>query len=71
MCAIYVFLWPSLISFVTFLKNELYFYLQYASVKFSEGWKVATNVLSRDRVTTDGVWIGNWIYWNLTERNCK
>jgi hypothetical protein len=41
------------------------------SIKVSEGLKFETIVLSCDRVTTDGVWIGNWIYWNLTERNCK
>jgi hypothetical protein len=28
-------------------------------------------VLSRDRVTIDRVWIGNWIYWILTDRNYK
>jgi hypothetical protein len=25
-------------------------------------------VLSRDWVTIDGVWIGNWIYWALTDQ---
>jgi hypothetical protein len=29
------------------------------------------NLLSRVWVTIDGIWIGNWIYWTLTERNCK
>jgi hypothetical protein len=28
-------------------------------------------VLSRDRMTTDGVWIGNRIYWPPTTRNYK
>jgi hypothetical protein len=28
-------------------------------------------VLWRDRVTVDGVWIGNRIYWTLTERNYR
>jgi hypothetical protein len=28
-------------------------------------------ILSRDWVSVDGVWIGNWIYWTLTERNYK
>jgi hypothetical protein len=28
-------------------------------------------ILSRILVTIDGVWIGNWIYWPLTNRNCK
>jgi hypothetical protein len=28
-------------------------------------------ILWCDRVTMDGVWIGNWIYWTLTERNYK
>jgi hypothetical protein len=22
-------------------------------------------------VTVDGLWIGNWIYWTLTDHNCK
>jgi hypothetical protein len=26
---------------------------------------------SRDSVTIDGVKIGNWIYWTLTDRNYK
>jgi hypothetical protein len=29
------------------------------------------NVFSRDLMITGGVWIGNWIYGNLTERNYK
>jgi hypothetical protein len=28
-------------------------------------------ILSRDLVTIDGVWIGNWICWTLTEGNYK
>jgi hypothetical protein len=28
-----------------------------------------TNVLSRDRVTIDGVWIGNWNYCTLETHN--
>jgi hypothetical protein len=28
-------------------------------------------ILSRLWVTIDGVWIGNWIYWTLTDRNYK
>jgi hypothetical protein len=32
---------------------------------------VSMKVLSRDCPTIDGVWIGNWIYWTLTERNYK
>jgi hypothetical protein len=27
------------------------------------------NVLSLVWVTRNGVWIGNWIYWKLTDRN--
>jgi hypothetical protein len=27
------------------------------------------NVLSRDRLIIDGIWIGNRIYWTLTTRN--
>jgi hypothetical protein len=26
-------------------------------------------LLSRVWVTTDGVWIGNWIYWSISDRN--
>jgi hypothetical protein len=26
-------------------------------------------ILSRNKVTIDGVWIGNWIYWTLETRN--
>jgi hypothetical protein len=29
------------------------------------------NTLSRDRVATGGVWIGNRIYWTVAERNYK
>jgi hypothetical protein len=28
-------------------------------------------VLSHDGVNTDGVWIGNQIYWTLTDGNYK
>jgi hypothetical protein len=28
-------------------------------------------LLSRDRMTVYGVLVGNWIYWKLTDRNCK
>jgi hypothetical protein len=28
-------------------------------------------VLSRDGVSIDGVWFGNWIYWKLLDRNYK
>jgi hypothetical protein len=28
-------------------------------------------ILSYDRVTIDRVWIDNWIYWTLTDRNYK
>jgi hypothetical protein len=32
---------------------------------------VKVKVLLHDRVTIDGVRIGNWIYWTLTDRNYK
>jgi hypothetical protein len=32
-------------------------------------WKI--NILSCDRVIIDVVWIGDWIYWPLADRNCK
>jgi hypothetical protein len=27
------------------------------------------SILSHVWVTVDGVWIGNWIYWTLTDHN--
>jgi hypothetical protein len=30
-------------------------------------WWQDINLLSRDRVNIDGVWIANWIYWTLTD----
>jgi hypothetical protein len=32
---------------------------------------VLSMILSHDSVTIDRVWIGNQIYWTLTECNCK
>jgi hypothetical protein len=36
------------------------------------GWtmtyKTDIKILSRDRVTTDGVWLGNRIYWTLNKQ---
>jgi hypothetical protein len=42
-----------------------YFRLWFLDIKTSK----KMFILSRVGVTIDGVWIGKWIYWNLTNRN--
>jgi hypothetical protein len=39
------------------------------SADSSENPAAYHDILSRAWVTTDGVWLGNWIYWTLTDRN--
>jgi hypothetical protein len=36
-----------------------------SSLDYQQCKTVVVTILSRDRVTIDGVWIGNWIYWTL------
>jgi hypothetical protein len=38
------------------------------SESYSVENKHRNNIMSRDRVTIDRVWISNWIYWKITTR---
>jgi hypothetical protein len=43
-------------------------------IVFFNLFQLTVNILSRDRVTINGVWTGNWIYWTLTDltiSNCS
>jgi hypothetical protein len=43
--------------------------LGFCAVKIIVLQENSVTILSCVPVTIDGVWIGNWIYWTLTERN--
>jgi hypothetical protein len=42
-----------------------------AKLEYAVGISVLANVLSRVCVIISGVWIGNRIYWQLTDRNAS
>jgi hypothetical protein len=70
--SVIIFLW----NWRNFYKDQLEVTLLFVSLTFtcilkSINMAPTRNIVSHDWVNIDGVWIGDWIFWTLTERNYK